>query len=92
MEQIKLVNGVELPTIGLGTWQITDRDQIVDVISNAYDVGYRLFDTAAAYSNEIALSKALAKKDLLGKNIYYQTKFGILAGDTRRFKKLVVDL
>ena len=54
MNQVKLINGVELPQIGLGTWQITDRSQMVEVVSNAYDVGYRLFDTAAAYSNEIA--------------------------------------
>ena len=64
MNQVKLINGVELPQIGLGTWQITDRSQMVEVVSNAYDVGYRLFDTAAAYSNEIALSKAITEKGI----------------------------
>lgn len=64
MDQIKLINGIKLPQIGFGTWQITDRDQMAEVFSNAYDVGYRLFDTAAAYSNEIALSKAIARKGL----------------------------
>lgn len=92
MDQIKLINGIKLPQIGFGTWQITDRDQMAEVFSNAYDVGYRLFDTAAAYSNEIALSKAIARKGLSRKNTYYQIRFGIQVVDARRFKKLVVDL
>ncbi|WP_155829655.1 aldo/keto reductase [Butyrivibrio sp. AC2005] len=50
MEYVKLRNNNTIPTVGLGTWQITDRDQMIDVISNAYDEGYRLIDTAAAYS------------------------------------------
>ena len=41
MDQIKLINGIKLPQIGFGTWQITDRDQMAEVFSNAYDVGYR---------------------------------------------------
>ena len=50
---------MELPKIGLGTWQITDRELMKDIISNAYECGYRLIDTAAAYSNEIAIAKAI---------------------------------
>ncbi len=60
MEHIKLRNGNELPIIGLGTWQITDRDLMSEIIGTAYKEGYRLIDSAAAYSNEIALSKAIA--------------------------------
>ena len=60
MEYVKLRNGVEMPRIGLGTWQITDRAQMVEIVESAYQSGYRLIDTAAAYSNEIALAKALA--------------------------------
>lgn len=92
MNQVKLINGVELPQIGLGTWQITDRSQMVEVVSNAYDVGYRLFDTAAAYSNEIALSKAITEKELPGKHIFYQIKFGILVEDIGQFRKLAISL
>lgn len=64
MKQIKLINGVEMPCVGLGTWQITDRIQMARVLEDAYEVGYRLIDTAAAYSNEIAISKAIIKNDI----------------------------
>ena len=60
MEYLSLRNGHLLPCIGLGTWQITDRDVMADLVGEAYKVGYRLIDTAAAYSNEIALAKAIA--------------------------------
>lgn len=61
METIKLRNGMEIPRVGLGTWQITDRPLLKHIISKAYEEGYRLIDTAAAYSNEISLSKAIAE-------------------------------
>ncbi|MBR3020044.1 MAG: aldo/keto reductase [Clostridia bacterium] len=48
-----------LPKIGMGTWQITDREIMKQVILNGYETGYRLIDTAAAYSNEIAIAKAI---------------------------------
>lgn len=59
MEYVKLRNGTDLPKVGLGTWQITDREQMAEVIGNACDCGYQLIDTAAAYSNEIAIAKAI---------------------------------
>lgn len=59
MEIIELRNGMKIPQIGLGTWQITNRELMKELVLNAYKEGYRLFDTAAAYSNEIALAKAI---------------------------------
>lgn len=61
MDNVKLRNGTALPLVGLGTWQLTDRELLKQVISKAYEEGYRLIDTAAAYSNEIAISKAVAE-------------------------------
>lgn len=60
MENITLSNGLKIPRIGLGTWRITDRKQMISVVSDAYNAGYRLIDTAAAYSNEIAIAKAIS--------------------------------
>lgn len=74
MEYVTLRNNNNLPVVGLGTWQITDRTQMLDTISNAYDEGYRLIDTAAAYSNEIALSKAIAVKGIDRDSIYLSDK------------------
>lgn len=60
VNMITLRNRLEIPQVGLGTWQITDRALMAQLIARAYDCGYRLIDTAAAYSNEIALAKAIA--------------------------------
>ena len=51
MEQIKMKNGILIPQIGLGTWQLKDRGTIKELLGHAYGIGYRLIDTAAAYSN-----------------------------------------
>ena len=61
METIKLRNGIEIPRVGIGTWQLTDRELLKRIIVKAYEEGYRLIDTAAAYSNEISLSKIIAE-------------------------------
>lgn len=60
MNVFTLRNGVQLPQIGFGTWQITDRELMKALITEAYIAGYRLIDTAAAYSNEIAIAKAIS--------------------------------
>lgn len=54
-----LRNGILVPQIGFGTWQITDREKMKTLIKCAYEQGYRLIDTAAAYSNEITIAKAI---------------------------------
>lgn len=61
MEYVKLNNGIEMPYLGIGTWQITDRDLMKEIIKYAYNEGYRLIDTAAAYSNEISIAKAITE-------------------------------
>ena len=74
MEYVKLRNGVEMPRIGLGTWQITDRVQMAEIVESAYQSGYRLIDTAAAYSNEIALAKALAAAEIKRTEMFLSDK------------------
>lgn len=74
MNDIVLRNGICLPQIGLGTWKITDRDVMLEVIANAFNAGYRLIDTAAAYSNEIAIAKAIAAVGLPREEYYLSDK------------------
>lgn len=74
MKILELRNGVKMPQIGLGTWQITDRGLMRDVISYAYNIGYRLIDTAAAYSNEIAISKAISEANISRKELFISDK------------------
>lgn len=59
MKQLILRNGVSIPQIGLGTWQITDKEKIREIISAGVKLGYQLIDTAAAYTNEMAIGKAI---------------------------------
>ena len=63
-----------MPRIGLGTWQITDRVQMAEIVESAYQSGYRLIDTAAAYSNEIALAKALAAAEIKRTKMFLSDK------------------
>ena len=64
MQYRTLYNGVKLPMIGYGTFQIQDAVQCEQCVSDALEAGYRLFDTAAAYGNEIAVGAALRRSGL----------------------------
>lgn len=55
----RLSNGVEMPMLGLGTWKVIDRTVVSFLIHRAFEEGYRLFDTAAAYSNEAAIGRVV---------------------------------
>lgn len=55
MKTVKLNNGVEMPIIGFGTYQIEDLEVCEESVLKALEEGYRLIDTAAAYGNEEAV-------------------------------------
>lgn len=59
MDKVSLRNGVELPTVGLGTYKMT-AEQVLSSVPIAYENGYRLFDTAAVYKNESSVAQALS--------------------------------
>ncbi|MCD6449984.1 MAG: aldo/keto reductase [Thermotogaceae bacterium] len=61
MQKVVLNNGVEMPILGFGVFQITDLEQCEQVVYEAIKVGYRLFDTAASYKNEEAVGKAVKR-------------------------------
>lgn len=55
-------------------WKITDRCEVLSTVKNAYGQGYRLFDTAAAYRNEIAFGKSMAELGFSRENLFIQDK------------------
>ena len=59
MEYVPLNNGVTMPQLGFGTYQIKDAAECERAVRDAIDVGYRLIDTAASYGNEEAVGKAV---------------------------------
>lgn len=67
MEYFTLNNGVKMPKEGFGVFQVPDGQIAEQAVEDAIDSGYRLIDTAAAYMNEEAVGKAIAKKIAEGK-------------------------
>lgn len=74
MERIQLQNGFSIPAIGVGTWKINDRQDMLRMVRNAYSFGYRLFDTAAAYMNEMTLGRVLKDLQIPREELYIQDK------------------
>lgn len=70
----ELHNKLKIPQIGFGTWQITDKEVMQNVIKSAFETGYRLFDTAAAYTNERILGKAIENLNIDRKEIFISDK------------------
>ncbi|GAA3293034.1 hypothetical protein GCM10020295_13810 [Streptomyces cinereospinus] len=60
---IILNNGVEMPQLGFGVWQVPD-DEAEQAVATALEAGYRSIDTAAIYGNEEGTGKALAASGL----------------------------
>ena len=99
MQYRTLSNGVELPMIGYGTFQIKDAAQCEQCVSQALEAGYRLFDTAASYENEAAIGRALHGSGLPRKEWLVTTKLwvqdagydGTLKAFDRSLKQLGLD-
>ena len=72
-ENFQLNNGISIPRIAFGTWQISN-DRVTDAAKAALSVGYRHIDTAAAYENECGVGKALRESGLRRENVFITTK------------------
>ena len=70
---ITLDNGVEIPQLGLGVWQVEDAI-VTDVVASAFETGYRHIDTAAAYHNEAGVGRAIAASGLPRDELFITTK------------------
>jgi diketogulonate reductase-like aldo/keto reductase len=74
METTILNNGVKMPMLGFGVYQITDAGECEQSVLEALRVGYRLIDTAAIYGNEEAVGNALKKSGIPRKEMFITTK------------------
>jgi len=77
MKTIELNNGVEMPILGFGTYQIDDLDVCDQSVSEALHTGYRLIDTAAAYENEEAVGATIEKSEVPREDVFVTTKLWI---------------
>ena len=73
MEYIKLSNGVEMPLLGYGVFQVSPAE-CERCVSDALSVGYRLIDTAQAYANEEGVGNAWRKSGLRREEVFLVTK------------------
>lgn len=69
-----LSNGVTIPRIGFGTWQIPDGPATYDSVRTALDAGYRHIDTARAYGNEESVGRAVRDSGVPREEIFITTK------------------
>jgi len=82
MHNVTLNNGVAMPILGFGVFQVPDPAQCEQVVSDALATGYRLIDTAAAYLNEEAVGKAIRTSGVPREDLFITTKLWIQdAGD-----------
>lgn len=71
---VKLNNGVEMPILGFGVFQVPDLDECERSVYDAIQSGYRLIDTAASYMNEEAVGKALKRSGVPREELFITTK------------------
>lgn len=77
MENVVLNNGVEMPVLGFGVYQVTDPVQCEKAVFDALSAGYRSIDTAAAYMNEEAVGRAIKRSGVPRGELFITTKLWI---------------
>jgi diketogulonate reductase-like aldo/keto reductase len=71
----ELADGNQIPTLGLGVWQVADGAECEQAVSWALELGYRHIDTAQAYQNEASVGRALAASGVPAAEVFITTKF-----------------
>lgn len=74
---VQLNNGVTMPQLGFGVFQVPDLQQAETAVSQALTAGYRLIDTATAYQNEAAVGRAIAKSGIPRQDIFVTSKLWV---------------
>ncbi|WP_413535434.1 aldo/keto reductase [Rahnella inusitata] len=74
MQTVKLNDGLEMPLLGFGVFQMTDAAECERAVLDALETGYRLFDTAASYQNETQVGNALKQSSIPRSDLFVTTK------------------
>ena len=74
MQNVLLNNGVEMPILGFGVFQIPNESECEQAVIDAIKTGYRLIDTAASYQNETAVGNAIKKSEVPRNELFITTK------------------
>lgn len=91
MEHVMLNNGVQMPMLGFGVFQIANQEECKQAVIDAISTGYRLIDTAASYGNEEAVGAAIRSCGVPREALFITTKLWIndvsYAGAKRGFQR-----
>jgi diketogulonate reductase-like aldo/keto reductase len=87
MKHVVLNNGVRMPILGFGVFQVTDLAECERSVEDALRVGYRLIDTAASYQNEGAVGKALKSSGIAREDLFITTKLWMTDTGYEKTKK-----
>ena len=72
--RVRLNNGVQMPVLGLGVWQMNDGEEVKKVVKTAIEQGYRLIDTAKVYRNEAGVGEAVKECGVPREELFITTK------------------
>lgn len=72
--KLQLADGWTIPQLGFGVYKLTEQQTMNTAIATAYQAGYRLFDTAQSYQNELTLGRAFKQLELPRKKLFITTK------------------
>lgn len=84
---VTLNNGLEMPLLGFGVFQVTDAEVCYTSVYEAIRAGYRLIDTAAAYGNEAAVGEAIRSGGVAREELFVTTKLWIQDAGYERTRK-----
>ena len=86
MQKVTLNNGLEMPLLGFGVFQMNDPAECERSVLDAIETGYRLIDTAASYGNEEAVGRAIKKSGVAREELFITTKLWIADTGEERTK------
>ena len=87
MQNVKLNNGIEMPILGFGVFQVKDLAECERSVADAINTGYRLIDTAQSYGNEEAVGKAIKRSGIKREDLFITTKLWIQSNGYDETKK-----
>ena len=87
MKNVKLNNGVEMPILGFGVFQVNDPKECEQSVIDAIQAGYRLIDTAASYMNEEAVGRAIRNSGVNRSELFITTKLWVQDAGYENTKK-----
>lgn len=73
-DKLELTNGVQIPCMGFGTWQVPNDSSLENAVSSSLLLGYRLFDTAQIYANAAAIGHAVHASGMSREQVFITSK------------------